>query len=1713
MALCQKPIKEDIFVVTHTHRELPPEHYVFVGEEMFNKYKKMPDEGEIKNIFSKETSSIILKALNNNEDIFFIPDKIWLDNTIREIKIKIFTYLSSVKEKKFFLPQNQQLWTPVPRDNGKKDIILGFEFVKEITLSEGEKTYSYPISYKPALQSDIEPDEEFLTKEGERTSNIQVINQETDILYDIISKRGLVEDINHIFMYMLDEEIDFYKRNNKKGNIKKDLWNGYFLKNWPFAVTDISITQTIKMYRDVYESVKASSSIVSEVKDFNENKINFEMCYVWQMIVWSRVSVKDNKPFRMDLVYSFFRSKLSNDIPFVFFVSPKDKKPFVSIHDPSLKEGLLTSYQLREWIFNKNIYGKFVTKDKKQIVVKIFLYKGTSGSKYITLTLLPNGDVGINFIFEENRRANLKDIENTINKVKELLTVLNTDFLEKQGAPVFPIPSFTFKKDQFILGENTNIQYFNIITSFQHKEIDLDKLLKFSESFTPFVESSILQEKENISEINLKYNRISSSSDIFVIFEFIDKEKLSGGSLDDILNGIIAKYGKTKQEANDIYRQYKVMKEDPQSAKKVIKQSGLNIQIKPFLENKKYSYKIYISGIPSLFALRNCFHFITYLVNSFFFPKFAPSKKVTNVLKNKGITFDFAYNEENVLPNIENVQSREAVSNENELALSNFDINIDKNKVEFSSTGSVNITDQSSADPTVRLKCPDENKILEKGTCKDICDDTQFKLRRLQQFEPKIFHFPHVRGKNKTYSRMCDDARRPIVMAYNPSTNPKIDKESFSYSIKYRSNPENPYFYYICPEAWCPICEIPINLKKVKNVKTIRTKRGECEFGICPNGKHQVYINAKGKEYKYPGFNDPSGNPSGLCMPCCFKNFTKSTITYKRCTNEEENTENIEEGWKYINRSNKIPLDEGRFGLLPPEISVFLGQKECVTGNIKVGFDCLVRKGIKPSPKQSFFYSLVDVISTLVGKKLSENDIKKRLINKITESLFISLNSGRVKRIFSNLNKFKNYILDDNTELNETYLWDLSSRPKIFTEEGFNIIILTPFSVFCPFGQNPIELFSLNKPTILILKAGNIYEPIYHLTNPTGEPAIKVLHNSLDPNIKKVIEFSQKGCQSYNEIDWDKAGNIEKTKELTLKETLEKIDNVTTQIIDDYSKTTALLLENGEYLPVKPSQISLDIPYLSPDEFEEYRPLSLGKTLEYLESLREKGLPTKPTYLILDGRNRTYIVGIMLETRRIVPIIEIPLKNKKTKLIEDNMLYYPETNSLIAKYSPETLTQDMRDRLETINIYRYLNEASERYKFELAAYLQEKSQEKVKNKLIELTKNPDKNIKEIKEIIDKLDNEITSTDKEGLAKLKEVIKDKKELYYPSLIRKPCFKQTNCKDSHCVKSGKKCKLVKISISNFKERIIDVFRRFPLQRNEILTGTVPIANPLSTLQPEVDEVLLTSNKIDQQFQKLVAKEKGTLFLESFPDIDIIQPSFEGVDKEAYLIVSPEKEADAQIYSIASLSSYWAPYFSPIYKFASPNNVCDSLYYCFSNIAQKLSGKNIEENNFEKEESFLPEPETINFLNIKDIYANFLLHVPPEKVREIAEIEIRLPDKSEIESMVDVSDFYNKFQDEEKVESIDDLIGRIQRGSPAHNPTLFDVIWLSIMLDVRIVLMRKSVTEVLGGDYINSPLYSVIFYEPTENYECIKFYSMMKGGETLVSGLDSTLRKIIT
>ena len=63
-------------------------------------------------------------------------------------------------------------------------------------------------------------------------------------------------------------------------------------------------------------------------------------------------------------------------------------------------------------------------------------------------------------------------------------------------------------------------------------------------------------------------------------------------------------------------------------------------------------------------------------------------------------------------------------------------------------------------------------------------------------------------------------------------------------------------------------------------------------------------------------------------------------------------------------------------------------------------------------------------------------------------------------------------------------------------------------------------------------------------------------------------------------------------------------------------------------------------------------------------------------------------------------------------------------------------------------------------------------------------------------------------------------------------------------------------------------------------------------------------------------------------------------------------------------------------------------------------------------------------------------------------------------------------------------------LKNGYPAYNPSKFDVILFSYILNINVILLRTSISEVIGPGIIDSELYFVLYHNIKDSNMCIPF-----------------------
>lgn len=243
----------------------------------------------------------------------------------------------------------------------------------------------------------------------------------------------------------------------------------------------------------------------------------------------------------------------------------------------------------------------------------------------------------------------------------------------------------------------------------------------------------------------------------------------------------------------------------------------------------------------------------------------------------------------------------------------------------------------------------------------------------------------------------------------------------------------------------------------------------------------------------------------------------------------------------YIMDQNAFPLAPGRWGFLPIEIQYFL--KEYVNNyhasphntQLKDNTLAIMRHGVEPNTDQAFLAAMADVMfyeSSHVKKSVSE--FKEYIVNTITLDRFAGYQNGNLvtnflptvpaadvdisehtssplyissrrgagddyssfKNLVAAFNNFIAFLKSDTSVIDHTYLWDFMCAANTHASHpaGINLVVLsipevdatTNVDIICPSNHYSTTLFSLEKPSVILVKRGNDYEPVYSFKRSSG---------------------------------------------------------------------------------------------------------------------------------------------------------------------------------------------------------------------------------------------------------------------------------------------------------------------------------------------------------------------------------------------------------------------------------------------------------------------------------------------------------------------------------------------------------------------------------------------------------------------------------------------------
>jgi hypothetical protein len=430
--------------------------------------------------------------------------------------------------------------------------------------------------------------------------------------------------------------------------------------------------------------------------------------------------------------------------------------------------------------------------------------------------------------------------------------------------------------------------------------------------------------------------------------------------------------------------------------------------------------------------------------------------------------------------------------------------------------------------------------------------------------------------------------------------------------------------------------------------------------------------------------------------------------------------------------------------------------------NLKENHPCLLRHGIQISDKQSFIACISDAIffgkrliedsklTNKVSRVLSIKEMRERIIKSLTIDKFIKYQNGNLvidfynanepvdinnytdSKLYSKLNmtkqedksyytkvvsayeNFIKFLSDDDVKIDHTYLWDIVTMPnKYLFPNGVNLVIFqipddditNNVSLLCPTNHYSSEFYQARKPTIIIMKKDDYYEPIYSYTTSNKKISVVKDFKEYDPQLSKTMRAVFKEIiKPFFDIickPLDSMPNVYKAKRaLLLYDLIQKLDqyeykiiklvlNFNNKVIGVLAKEPGLSNKTC-FVPCYPSSldedIKRDLDYVLMTDLTLWN--TYRNTVEFLNKLdkrskkrrHEADIPCKPAFKIVEDE---HVVGILTNTNQFIQISqpirldEISADIELPSINNDNYIINPKANPMIASDIKITTDQDI----------------------------------------------------------------------------------------------------------------------------------------------------------------------------------------------------------------------------------------------------------------------------------------------------------------------------------------------------------------------------------------------------------------------------------------------------
>ena len=283
---------------------------------------------------------------------------------------------------------------------------------------------------------------------------------------------------------------------------------------------------------------------------------------------------------------------------------------------------------------------------------------------------------------------------------------------------------------------------------------------------------------------------------------------------------------------------------------------------------------------------------------------------------------------------------------------------------------------------------------------------------------------------------------------------------------------------------------------------------------------------------------------------------------------------------------------------------------------------------------------------------------------------------------------FRKFIESDDSVIDHTYMWDIFTtfNPAIFNTQqqrfekaqekgaskeqatrniGFNLIILEipkddnsdALNIVCPSNHYSNNQFNAHKPTVILIKQYNYYEPIYQFTDNDNAKKSDIKKSfslnapALMQNLKVMIELIKNQVMpacvpqtvvktykfKYN-ISAEDAISILQREKFTVNRLVMNYDSKVIGV--DVEKRDANGLHSGIVMtaasPLDPKMSEIDMDLAMMDDPEIWQPyVETLQFLAYVKKETKSGIPCQPLYKVIDDG---MLIGMLTETNQFVEI-------------------------------------------------------------------------------------------------------------------------------------------------------------------------------------------------------------------------------------------------------------------------------------------------------------------------------------------------------------------------------------------------------------------------------------------------------------------------------------------